>query len=800
MKKTVKILLWIVGVLLLLIAGMLVAAKVLVTPERVRTTLIPLAESSLERKIEIGSIDVGLFSGVSLGQLRVYDARGKEVFVAAESGVLKYRFWPLLLGRVVVDRVQLVAPSLTVERFADGRLNLFGAGETVKTQPVPARQPAVEPGKPVTSSAIDLLVTEVSIERGSLLFIDHQLNPQAPYRYQLENLELHAKDVSLSRDFPLSFAARINDATLQAEGRVDPVQKSSKLQLRLDQLDLTAFAPYLRDRLPGLLSRAVLSAQLDLDGSPDRVAAQGRVSLDHLHMLLDALPDAPLRDAHLASEFDLTYDVTQGSLGIHSLQLAFNQIALKLQGQLLQLQQAPTADLQVEFGPLGVRDLLASVPAELVGSLAGLDPAGTVSGQLQLRGPVSQPLNLLQQGLLSVAGLQGNVGGLRPSVDGSFRFTPKQLVSEGLVLVIGDQRADLDLKIAPLLQGRPQIRCNLSSKQFNVDPLLQGTAAGAVQASGTPGQATQERASGSVAAGQPQLGPFDLPLDASGEIRIDRSRYQGLEISDLAVDYRLVKNILELNRISARLAGGTWSQTARIDLGKAGLAYQSDLKLEQVAAGELVKAFAPDFPGVVGGSINLNSELNGQGTDWTYLRDRLGAKGDLNMTQCSVSGVPLAVSLADFLQVEELRSMVFEQVRGTFQVVNGKLQLNAELDGKRATFKPQGDVGLDGSLSLGLPARLSPELAQRLDRRGQFSGLLADQDGWVTLPLRAGGSLSHPEVGLDASKLRKQVLDKASDKLQQKLLDKLAPAQAPDQPEDPKRKLLEDTLRGLLGK
>lgn len=804
MNRPLKISLAIVLLIILVLAGVLVAAKLLVTPERIRATVVPLAEKSLQRKIDIGSIEVGLFSGVSLDHLKIYDRQGREPFIAAERGVLKYRFWPLLLGRVVVDQVLLVAPTMTLERFADGSLNLGSAAAPPKGPPAEAVAPAARPAAKPAASSIDLLVTSVEVQNGSLLFIDHQLNPQAPFRYQLDKLNLQARDVSLQKEFPVTLTAQINGAPLSLDGNLDLAGKTSDLQLEIKQLDLTPFAPYLRDRLPGVLSHAVLDTQIEVKASPTAIAAKGKLGLDQLHLVLDALKQAPIRDSRLNSSFDMAYHPSKADLQIDALTLGFNQITVKLKGALSRMQTNPTADLNITIDPVGIRAVLDSLPPELSKSMAGLDPAGTVHGDLQLRGPLNRPLELLQQGDLGVSGLQANLGSFRPSLDGRFMLSSDRLQSEGVELSLGDQRASLELQVSPVLEGRPQVHGNLQAKQLALDALLSGR-----PATPAPAQAPVQGAPASpvppvpaASAAKPavkELAPIALPFDAEGEIRIASATYHGLELSDLAIDYRLLKNVLNLNRISGKLADGSLTQTARVDLGKPGLVYQSDLQLTNVQAGPLVKAFAPDFKGAVSGGINLQSSLSGQGTVWEKLRNRLTGKGSLQIDQCTISDAPLAAALAAYLQLGELRQLVFDQVKGTFNVAKGQLQLDAKLNGSQLALQPQGTIGLDGGLKLSLPTRLSPELAKRIDRRGQFSGLLADQDGGVTLPLKLGGALDSPEFGLDAKQLRKQVINQAGKKLEERLLKKLAPDKGQDQPADAKRKLLENTLRGLFG-
>ena len=108
MPRLVKIILGVVGLLIALLVVIGVLIKVELTPERVRETVIPLAEEKLQRKVEVGEIRIGLFSGVSLDDLKVMQRDGSEEFVSARALSLSYKLWPLLTGKIVVDEVSAI--------------------------------------------------------------------------------------------------------------------------------------------------------------------------------------------------------------------------------------------------------------------------------------------------------------------------------------------------------------------------------------------------------------------------------------------------------------------------------------------------------------------------------------------------------------------------------------------------------------------------------------------------------------------------------------------------------------------
>jgi AsmA protein len=123
MKKAIRYAGLVLGGLVALLLVMLAAARFLITSEQVRSAVLPLAEKALDREISLGDIDIRLFSGIVLHDLTIRDQQGDVPFLQAGRAMLRYRFWPLLRFRVVVDEILLEQPSLRVVRFADGRFN-----------------------------------------------------------------------------------------------------------------------------------------------------------------------------------------------------------------------------------------------------------------------------------------------------------------------------------------------------------------------------------------------------------------------------------------------------------------------------------------------------------------------------------------------------------------------------------------------------------------------------------------------------------------------------------------------------
>ena len=168
MSKSKKIILIVLGTLVGLFIALIVLASVLITPERVRETVVPLAEDALNRKVELGSIDVSLFSGISLQDMTVQRRDGKGQFISAEKVVLRYSLLALLMLKVEVDEINLVKPNIEIIRKADGSFNFSDL-----TDSDGATKSSAAKASSGESASIDIVVSKVGITDGRLLFVDY---------------------------------------------------------------------------------------------------------------------------------------------------------------------------------------------------------------------------------------------------------------------------------------------------------------------------------------------------------------------------------------------------------------------------------------------------------------------------------------------------------------------------------------------------------------------------------------------------------------------------------------------------
>lgn len=643
------------GVLFILLIGMVVLVKMLVSPEVVKRTILPKISTRIERQVTIGDVEVSIFRGIRLHNLEIREKDNSGPFLQAGAIRLSYRFLPLLAGRVEVDEVLLESPRVKIVRYPDGSFNF---SDLKKKQPV-KEDTARE------KSALRLDVSTAKVSDGQVTYEDRGAAGGRGYSMEVAGVGLTASGISLEGEFPFKAAA-----TLAGIGVA----------------------------LDGTLARA---------GS------------------------APL----------------------------------------------VTANLTVMAKDLGLT--VKSLPPAIGEKLARMSFAGGLEATLKLAGEVKQPKQLLRGGEIRLNSLAMTAGGVRPTLAGTLLLGSDSLESRGVTLTVGGQKLAVAMTMKNLLSRPVKVSLALEGEKVDLDQLLPPKKS--AEAVSSPAQPREEPA------------PLNLPLEASGTVRIATLLYRGLATENLSLAWRLQDNVLTVDSLKGNLAGGSFSDTARVDLRTRGFAYTTSLEMKGVQADKLTAALAPKAGGALSGILALKTDISGRGV--RALKRNLAGSGSFDVANGRLSGEGFMPTLAAFLGADELRVLRFSRLGGNYAIRNGVIDLNAKGDGSDAKIAASGRIGMDKSLDMGIDLKLSPALTSRATS-GVVGKYVADKDGWGSVPLRASGTVAKPSFSLDSAKVAGRVTESLRQKLGERLLKK--EGSSADKPGSG-RKILNDTLRGILG-
>jgi hypothetical protein len=162
--------------------------------------------------------------------------------------------------------------------------------------------------------------------------------------------------------------------------------------------------------------------------------------------------------------------------------------------------------------------------------------------------------------------------------------------------------------------------------------------------------------------------------------------------------------------------------------------------------------------------------FSGAGTTWQQISKVLTADGSFTLTDGTIKGTPVSLSIANLLGLQELNNISYQNISGTFTIVEGgKVKVKTNLQSAVLDAETEGIIGLDGSLDLPLTIHLSPALADKLRSRASYTKYLTDDQGATTLHLKLTGDLKNPQPTLDM----KGVQDQVQKSLQKEVLKQL---------------------------
>ena len=807
MKKVAKFVMVLVLIAAVVLGAGLVFVRFIFSEEQVRATIVPRLEQSLGRSMELGRINISLLSGIVIEGLHIKAKDGSTDFVRADKALLRYRLWPLLKLQFEVDEIRLEQAYINLLRSSTGELNcadLFAHGKN-RQEHQAAQTPAIStPNAGAAAAAIRLSIERLQCTGGQIVFTDQYIAAPAALRYSIGELDLEIRDFTLNTFVPFALSCNINSSPFKLRGTFNLMLQQLQAQINLQPLDLTPFKPYFKTALPGALESTYVSADLHISADPNKVNTSGSAALEHIDITLEQLPDMPIANAALRLEYTAEFVPQTATLNLKQTHLNINGIRADISGTIQELSRNPSLDLSISAPEIEVKTVLEALPAALRDDIKTQNPQGRFSLQARIQGGATDGPQLLQHASLSMDNMQAEISGLRPRLNGDLVLESGALNSRDLTLDIGANSAAMEITAQDIF-ARPMLMTHhIHADNFDLDAILGAAAspvAGAAQDRGHAGSR-----GGNGPAQEP--GPFAIPLTLDGSMEVGQTRYQGLDIADLNMRYRLEDNILHITNLSGTTCDGTFIHKARINLGKKGLDYTGSTKLQGLQADPLITALAPASAHTLFGSLNLDLDFSGHGTQPENIKRNLVATGAINMDAARISGSTLTQELAGFLNLAELRDIRFDTCSAKVSLRDASASVTGDFSGTNLRARPTGSVGLNGALDLALNARLAPRLARKLDHNGHIAGLFTDAEGWAMLPLKLRGTYAAPRLSLDETALQQQATRKAVETLQQRILDKIAPKgesatsdaqQEPHTQEDATRKLIDDAFKSIFG-
>jgi len=243
MRRVTKISLIVIGILVILAIGFNMFIKAYLSSDRLKAMILPKAETLTGRKVNVDQIKVSLFKGIVAKGLTIKEKDAKRDFLNIRELVLSYRLLPLLKKQLVLSKILVASPSITIQRYVGGRYNFSDLMER-KPKETPKPSPPKSKGLPLSIATDRLFIRD-----GRFTFLDEE--KRLPDMAMLLDAELKGgvgKDgtprMELVRIFLKEMKVNLKDMVVNGLGKIEMDSKAlrANLQTRIggDSIDLSA--------------------------------------------------------------------------------------------------------------------------------------------------------------------------------------------------------------------------------------------------------------------------------------------------------------------------------------------------------------------------------------------------------------------------------------------------------------------------------------------------------------------------------------------------------------------------------
>ncbi len=419
-----KILAAVLSLLVIIAIALTAVIKIYVTPEKIKEYLVPLAEESLGRRVDVGKIEINILEGIALKNLTIKEADQKTDFITCRDFILKFQLLPLLSKNVVIDELKIVGPSVRIERDKKGLYNFDDIGK--KKSPEEAL--SNNGGEDGEERPISLLVNKVSISDAKVSLTD--LKKELPDFKSTADIAVSIKSlsgtelltegvISINLDEALFRASpnkKIKNVTSELDYalRVDlqsGVVKIEKAEIKLQhvsvslkgelkqyktspEIDIAIHMPKIKSEdvlefaglfmdLKGIGLSGVVAADAELKGEiekPDSMSVKGSFVLNKAGF--------KYKEIQTSLDGGLKFALESDNLHIDRAELKINGIPVSIKGDVRKLKTSPTMDIAFSLQEAKAGKVQALI-APFV-KMKDMTLSGTVSADSRIKGSIKK--------------------------------------------------------------------------------------------------------------------------------------------------------------------------------------------------------------------------------------------------------------------------------------------------------------------------------------------------------------------------------------------------------------------------
>jgi hypothetical protein len=773
MTRPTRLTVSIVGMIVVLALLAVITIKVVFTKERVLAMLEPQIQRMIKRPVNIADAGISLWGGIGVRLAGVTvgnrEGFGPDPMASVDEIDVKARFWPLLFGRVEVDRVIIEAPSLLLEFNRAGEANYEGMTETA------ARPDTATAGTPPVSIG-KLIVTE-----GHFSLRDQQtgrwldlygIKSEAGIGFTATHTTKFAATIAFDSLLLLlgerHLAVRAGHPSLYAAGSWEKPTST----LRLDSTVVEWWGAQLA--AAGVIrfetSLKEISANAKLASVPvDKIIAEIQ-NVFPLPTLKEFAADMegdvearfvwPLPEG-AAPEWQGRFELTSVRWKLPQSGTVFTIPRVEVRGNDRSVSWSAAAGQNTggTFSTAGTIDQLFTPDKTFSGRVNATLPLEGVRGflpeswRMTLGG--SLDLDLSAFGVIDNwrdLRLNGRIASDRlllashdwdmdsASVGMECKLNGHDLELTRCDWIVGDSRGGAHGKIEGILPAVlnnfdvpdvPRGEVDLVCQYVNLDRLIGDEKTTASDTIYIPGQNS----------------PVPL-LAINGQLTADTVIYNGLTISAASAPFEYKDRVLTLSPIDGSVFGGTAGGTLEWNLNEwPSPTFVASVRADSIEINDFLSRYLGWAGGLLG-STSFDGRFAGRGRVAAQIVPTLVADGHLDMPSGQLQSTPLLAAIGDKLGVAGLdQPRTLRDFHLPFRIDAGRVFTDdLRLPADNATVTARGSFGLDGSLAYTIAVRANSD-----------RGVLGLQGDGVRVSLT--GTPLAPTISVDAAGTASGILD-----------------------------------------
>jgi AsmA protein len=387
-RLTVKKVLAVVGIVIILLVVIAAALPFLIDVNRFKPTLEADLSTALGRKVEIGNIELALFSGaVKVDNISIADdpAFGAAPFLQAKELAAGVALEPLIFSKKLeVSSFTITDPQVTLLRNPSGKWNFSNLGAGSK------------PKNDNTSNSEDFSVQKISIVNGTVTV--GRIGPGGKTQ-TYQSVDLDASDISYTTQFPFQLTAKTpGSGSVKVDGKAGPLDATDvsltplETQVDVENVDLasTGFV----DPSSGLAGLVSFNGNLGSDGK--KITSKGTVKAEKIKLAANGSPSR----VPLNIDYDTDYSLKAETGNLKSGEVHIGKALAHLSGTFDNSGTMVSIQMKLNGQGMPVADLEGVLPAVGVTLPSGASlQSGTLAVNLALSGPadtltITGPVNL----------------------------------------------------------------------------------------------------------------------------------------------------------------------------------------------------------------------------------------------------------------------------------------------------------------------------------------------------------------------------------------------------------------------